>query len=176
MAHKKGQGSSRNGRDSNAQRLGVKRFAGQWVTGGSILVRQRAADVANARARNAPYRQFIRRICQFGLGTHHKHGQPFERGRQQVPSTHQQDGITALRRIGKANEAGLHASFRRTKCSQAGLISREQGEILRQLPLQETAGVRALYTDNTQVGQGDYAIQSGSHGLNYHHLPSHSCR
>ena len=41
MAHKKGLGSSRNGRDSNAQRLGVKRFAGQLVTGGSILVRQR---------------------------------------------------------------------------------------------------------------------------------------
>jgi len=41
MAHKKGQGSSRNGRDSNAQRLGVKRFAGQIVSGGSILVRQR---------------------------------------------------------------------------------------------------------------------------------------
>ena len=41
MAHKKGVGSSRNGRDSNAQRLGVKRFAGQFVTGGSILVRQR---------------------------------------------------------------------------------------------------------------------------------------
>jgi large subunit ribosomal protein L27 len=41
MAHKKGLGSSRNGRDSNAQRLGVKRFDGQMVTGGSILVRQR---------------------------------------------------------------------------------------------------------------------------------------
>ncbi len=41
MAHKKGQGSSRNGRDSNAQNLGVKRFGGQRVTGGSILVRQR---------------------------------------------------------------------------------------------------------------------------------------
>ncbi len=41
MAHKKGQGSSRNGRDSNSQRLGVKRFGGQLVSGGSILVRQR---------------------------------------------------------------------------------------------------------------------------------------
>jgi large subunit ribosomal protein L27 len=41
MAHKKGQGSSRNGRDSNSQRLGVKRFSGQTVSGGSILVRQR---------------------------------------------------------------------------------------------------------------------------------------
>jgi large subunit ribosomal protein L27 len=41
MAHKKGQGSSRNGRDSNSQRLGVKRFDGNVVTGGSILVRQR---------------------------------------------------------------------------------------------------------------------------------------
>lgn len=40
MAHKKGQGSSRNGRDSNAQRRGVKRFGGQQVTAGSILVRQ----------------------------------------------------------------------------------------------------------------------------------------
>jgi len=43
MAHKKGQGSSRNGRDSNSQRLGVKRFGGQFVTGGSIIVRQRGA-------------------------------------------------------------------------------------------------------------------------------------
>ena len=41
MAHKKGQGSSRNGRDSNSQRLGVKSFAGQLVNGGAILVRQR---------------------------------------------------------------------------------------------------------------------------------------
>ena len=41
MAHKKGQGSSRNGRDSNSQRLGVKAFGGQTVNGGTILVRQR---------------------------------------------------------------------------------------------------------------------------------------
>ncbi len=41
MAHKKGLGSSRNGRDSNSQRLGVKTFAGQTVTGGEIIVRQR---------------------------------------------------------------------------------------------------------------------------------------
>jgi len=41
VAHKKGLGSSKNGRDSNAQRLGVKRFGGEVVTGGSIIVRQR---------------------------------------------------------------------------------------------------------------------------------------
>ncbi len=41
MAHKKGLGSSRNGRDSHSQRLGVKRFGGQLVTAGSIIVRQR---------------------------------------------------------------------------------------------------------------------------------------
>ncbi|MBN1354865.1 50S ribosomal protein L27 [bacterium] len=41
MAHKKGGGSSKNGRDSHSKRLGVKRFAGQKVTAGSILVRQR---------------------------------------------------------------------------------------------------------------------------------------
>jgi large subunit ribosomal protein L27 len=41
MAHKKGQGSSRNGRDSNPQHLGVKAFGGEKVSGGSIIVRQR---------------------------------------------------------------------------------------------------------------------------------------
>ena len=41
MAHKKGVGSSRNGRDSNAQRLGVKRYGGQFVRAGTIILRQR---------------------------------------------------------------------------------------------------------------------------------------
>lgn len=45
MAHKKGLGSSRNGRDSNAQRLGVKAFGGQLVPGGSIIVRQRGTPI-----------------------------------------------------------------------------------------------------------------------------------
>jgi len=45
MAHKKAGGSSRNGRDSQAKRLGVKRFGGQLVTAGSILVRQRGTRV-----------------------------------------------------------------------------------------------------------------------------------
>ena len=45
MAHKKAGGSSRNGRDSNAQRLGVKAFDGQKVQGGSILVRQRGTPI-----------------------------------------------------------------------------------------------------------------------------------
>ena len=45
MAHKKGGGSSRNGRDSNSQRLGVKRYAGQTVLSGSILVRQRGTRI-----------------------------------------------------------------------------------------------------------------------------------
>jgi len=45
MAHKKGQGSSRNGRDSNSQRLGVKIFGGQLVHGGTILVRQRGTHI-----------------------------------------------------------------------------------------------------------------------------------
>lgn len=46
MAHKKGGGSSRNGRDSNSQRLGVKRFGGETVTAGSIIVRQRGTSFA----------------------------------------------------------------------------------------------------------------------------------
>ena len=45
MAHKKGQGSSRNGRDSQPKMLGVKRFSGQFVTGGSIIVRQRGTRI-----------------------------------------------------------------------------------------------------------------------------------
>ena len=45
MAHKKGQGTSRNGRDSNAQRLGFKAFGGQIVPGGTIIVRQRGTRV-----------------------------------------------------------------------------------------------------------------------------------
>jgi large subunit ribosomal protein L27 len=45
MAHKKGLGSSKNGRDSNAQRLGVKVFGGQYVPGGSIIVRQRGTKI-----------------------------------------------------------------------------------------------------------------------------------
>ncbi len=44
MAHKKAGGSSRNGRDSQAQRLGVKRFGGQWVKTGEIIVRQRGTQ------------------------------------------------------------------------------------------------------------------------------------
>jgi len=45
MAHKKGGGSSRNGRDSNSQRLGVKKFAGEQVLSGNILVRQRGTKI-----------------------------------------------------------------------------------------------------------------------------------
>lgn len=49
MAHKKGGGSSVNGRDSHGQRLGIKRFGGQLVTGGSILVRQRGTKYKPGR-------------------------------------------------------------------------------------------------------------------------------
>jgi large subunit ribosomal protein L27 len=46
MAHKKGVSSSKNGRDSQSQRLGVKRFGGEWVKAGNILIRQRGTAVA----------------------------------------------------------------------------------------------------------------------------------
>jgi ribosomal protein L27 len=62
MAHKKGLGSSKNGRDSNAQRLGVKRFGGETVTGGSILVRQRGTPLKAGL--NVGRRHFV---CE-GLG------------------------------------------------------------------------------------------------------------
>jgi large subunit ribosomal protein L27 len=49
MAHKKGVGSSRNGRDSNGQRLGVKAYAGNWVHAGSIICRQRGTQIHAGR-------------------------------------------------------------------------------------------------------------------------------
>ena len=49
MAHKKGQGSTRNGRDSNPQYLGTKRYGGQFVKGGNILVRQRGTRIKPGR-------------------------------------------------------------------------------------------------------------------------------
>ncbi len=49
MAHKKGSGSSRNGRDSISKRLGVKRYGGQWVRAGHILVRQRGTRILPGR-------------------------------------------------------------------------------------------------------------------------------
>jgi large subunit ribosomal protein L27 len=49
MAHKKGQGSSRNGRDSHSKRLGVKRFGGELVSAGSIIVRQRGTKFTAGR-------------------------------------------------------------------------------------------------------------------------------
>ena len=45
MAHKKGQGSTKNGRDSNAKRLGVKEYAGELISAGSIIIRQRGTQV-----------------------------------------------------------------------------------------------------------------------------------
>ena len=45
MAHKKGAGSSRNGRDSNSQRLGVKKYGGEWVRSGNIIARQRGTHI-----------------------------------------------------------------------------------------------------------------------------------
>jgi large subunit ribosomal protein L27 len=49
MAHKKGVGSSKNGRDSHGQRLGVKRFSGEFITAGSIIVRQRGTHIHPGR-------------------------------------------------------------------------------------------------------------------------------
>lgn len=49
MAHKKGLGSSKNGRDSHSQRLGVKRFSGEFVTAGSIIVRQKGTRFVAGR-------------------------------------------------------------------------------------------------------------------------------
>jgi large subunit ribosomal protein L27 len=59
MAHKKGQGASKNGRDSRSQRLGVKAFEGQFVTAGSIIIRQRGTKWHPG--------QYVKRACDDSL-------------------------------------------------------------------------------------------------------------
>lgn len=76
MAHKKGQGSTRNGRDSNAQRLGVKTTAGEFVTAGSILVRQRGTKWHPAKnvgvGRDDTLFALVDGVVVFTRGTHTK--------------------------------------------------------------------------------------------------------
>ncbi|MGB2926573.1 MAG: 50S ribosomal protein L27 [Limnothrix sp.] len=75
MAHKKGTGSTRNGRDSRAQRLGVKRYGGQTVTTGCILIRQRGTSVHPGdnvgRGKDDTLFALIDGIVEFG---HYKRG------------------------------------------------------------------------------------------------------
>ena len=71
MAHKKGVGSSKNGRDSNAQRLGVKRFGGERVSAGTIIVRQRGTRIhpvsTSRRAETIRYSLQLTGRCNLSL-------------------------------------------------------------------------------------------------------------
>jgi large subunit ribosomal protein L27 len=77
MAHKKGASSSRNGRDSNAQRLGVKRFGGENVNAGEILIRQRGTKfhpgVGVGRGRDDTLFALVAGAVQFGTKRGRKH-------------------------------------------------------------------------------------------------------
>jgi large subunit ribosomal protein L27 len=76
MAHKKGMGSSRNGRDSNAQRLGVKAYGGTLVTAGSIIIRQRGTKVHPGRnvgiGRDDTLFALAAGLVQFGVKANHR--------------------------------------------------------------------------------------------------------
>ena len=76
MAHKKGLGSSRNGRDSESKRLGVKMFAGQNVTGGEIIVRQRGTRFARARHGHRQRRHDLRDSPRHGRVQDRPQGPP----------------------------------------------------------------------------------------------------
>lgn len=77
MAHKKGLGSSRNGRDSNSQRLGVKAFGGEFVTAGSILVRQRGTRYVPGRnVRRAKDDSLYAVVDGHVLFAKHRNGRP----------------------------------------------------------------------------------------------------
>ncbi len=67
MAHKKGAGSTKNGRDSNPQKLGVKRFAGQWVLPGEVVVRQRGATFKPSPTQTYQGRDFTIHSKQAGF-------------------------------------------------------------------------------------------------------------
>ena len=73
MAHKKGQGSSRNGRDSNGQRRGIKRYAGEQVLAGNILVRQ-VGTVVHAGPNVGVGRDFTLFALKTGTVTYYKSG------------------------------------------------------------------------------------------------------
>ncbi len=79
MAHKKGVGSTRNGRDSRGKRLGVKRYAGQWVRAGTILVRQRGT-----RIKPGENVGLGRDYTLFALVDGYVHFGPSSRGRRKV--------------------------------------------------------------------------------------------
>ncbi len=69
MAHKKGVGSSRNGRDSNSQRLGLKKFGGQSVLGGNILARQRGTKWKPGKnVRNTAITRRLSQVIDLALG------------------------------------------------------------------------------------------------------------
>ena len=76
MAHKKGQGTSRNGRDSQAKRLGTKRFAGQKVSCGEILVRQRGTHITPGvnvgRGKDDTLFALTDGVVEFTRGSKHK--------------------------------------------------------------------------------------------------------
>lgn len=83
MAHKKGLGSSRNGRDSNAQRLGTKRFAGQFVQSGEILIRQRGTHITPGlnvgRGKDDTLFALCAGVVEFTRGVKHRvHVRPLE--------------------------------------------------------------------------------------------------
>ena len=83
MAHKKGLGSSRNGRDSHAQRLGTKRFGGQLVSTGEILVRQRGTHITPGenvgRGKDDTLFALADGVVEFTRGDKHKvHVRPVE--------------------------------------------------------------------------------------------------
>ncbi len=83
MAHKKGQGTSRNGRDSQAKRLGTKRFAGQLVSCGEILVRQRGTHITPGdnvgRGKDDTLFALTDGVVEFTKGNKHKvHVRPVE--------------------------------------------------------------------------------------------------
>ena len=76
MAHKKGLGSSRNGRDSQAQRLGTKRYGGQYVNAGEILVRQRGTHITPGdnvgRGKDDTLFALVSGVVEFTKGAKHR--------------------------------------------------------------------------------------------------------
>jgi len=104
MAHKKGASSSRNGRDSNAQRLGVKRFGGQFVNAGEIIVRQRGTHfhpgVGVGRGGDDTLFALVAGKVEFGT----------RRGRRAVSVLASADGVQASTHPAGAQPAAAQAS------------------------------------------------------------------
>src|SRR6266536_2872465 len=152
MAHKKGASSSRNGRDSTAKRLGVKRYAGQVVTAGTILVRQRGTRIHPGEGDGRGGGDVLL-VADPGIATlveYHFH--PHQRARK---GTHGQG----------SNRKGADGGARVLPVPVGTLVRDDRGRLLADLA---AAGTRFVAARGGRGGRGNAALSAGRRVAHFH--------